>query len=526
MSYIAFYRKWRPTNFDEIKGQDSIVTVLRNQVISKRVGHAYIFTGTRGTGKTSAARVFAKAINCENPVNGNPCGKCPSCTRITNGKCLGIFEIDAASNRNIAEVKQIIEGTVYPPTDSKYKVYIIDEAHQIKKEAFDVLLKTIEEPPVYAVFILATTEPHDIPDTIRSRCQQYEFKRISFETIEERIREVAKSEGFLIEDRAVRLIASKAEGGLRDALSLLDQCTFSSFSHEITYKDSLKIIGVVDTSVFSGLLRGLVACSITDCLIVINRVLQQGRELPVFVGDFVWYLRSVLLAKSAVDISGVVETTAENMKLLEVEAKTVSEEQLLQYIRDFSGLLNDMRYSTQKRVLLEMLIIRTCKPSITPDLRSLSERMRTIEDLLENNTLSKAEYHRRLKDLQEEDPPLDMKKRAKDKVLMLPLAKKEELIEIGEAWKDIYTKMPEMYRACLRTSVLSIKPEDGKLVIVFVDDTVLFLCNDDVFVDSLNRSILEVLGRDVEYEIESQTGLESKGFIYPPVSMLREEYGS
>ena len=239
MSYVALYRKWRPTTFDEIKGQDAVVTTLRNQIEANRIGHAYLFCGTRGTGKTSAAKVFAKAVNCEHPVNGNPCGECESCRSINDGTSLNVLEMDAASNNGIDDMRQIRESVVYSPTNARYKVYIIDEAHQITKDAFNALLKTIEEPPSYVIFIFATTEPHRIPITILSRCQRYDFKRISVDTLEGRLKEVAQNEGIEIEDKAIRYIES--HGGLKQMPEYLRE--MAQIRAEMPEDISLKALG-------------------------------------------------------------------------------------------------------------------------------------------------------------------------------------------------------------------------------------------------------------------------------------------
>lgn len=224
MSYTALYRKWRPTAFDEVKGQDHIVTTLRNQMLSGRIGHAYLFCGTRGTGKTSIAKIFARAVNCEHPINGSPCNQCPSCRSILENSSMNVVEIDAASNNGVENIREIREQVQYPPTDGKYRVYIIDEVHMLSIGAFNALLKTLEEPPSYVIFILATTEVHKIPITILSRCQRYDFKRISLDTIAGRLKELTDAEQIEIEDKALRYVAKAADGSMRDALSLLDQC--------------------------------------------------------------------------------------------------------------------------------------------------------------------------------------------------------------------------------------------------------------------------------------------------------------
>ena len=224
MSYQALYRKWRPDNFEDVKGQDHIVTTLKNQINADRIGHAYLFCGTRGTGKTSVAKIFAKAVNCEHPVNGSPCGECPTCKAIAAGTSMNVIEIDAASNNGVDNIREIRDEVQYSPTEGKYKVYIIDEVHMLSTGAFNALLKTLEEPPSYVIFILATTEVAKIPVTIMSRCQRYDFHRISIETIADRLSELMKAENIVVEDKAIRYVAKAADGSMRDALSLLDQC--------------------------------------------------------------------------------------------------------------------------------------------------------------------------------------------------------------------------------------------------------------------------------------------------------------
>ena len=235
MSYQALYRKFRPQEFDDVKGQDHIVTTLKNQIKADRIGHAYLFCGTRGTGKTTIAKIFAKAVNCEHPVDGSPCGECPTCRAIAAGNSMNVIEIDAASNNGVDNIRQIREEVEYRPTEGKYKVYIIDEVHMLSIGAFNALLKTLEEPPAYVIFILATTEAHKIPITILSRCQRYDFRRISIDTITARLRELMDAEQVTVEDRALRYIAKAGDGSMREALSLLDQCIAFYLGQELTY---------------------------------------------------------------------------------------------------------------------------------------------------------------------------------------------------------------------------------------------------------------------------------------------------
>ena len=266
MSYTALYRKWRPASFEDVKGQDHIVKTLKNQVESGRIGHAYLFCGTRGTGKTSIAKIFARAVNCEHPKDGSPCNECETCKRIKEGASLNVVEIDAASNNGVENIREIREQVQYPPTEGKYRVYIIDEVHMLSIGAFNALLKTLEEPPSYVIFILATTEVHKIPITILSRCQRYDFKRISLDTIAGRLKELTEAEHIEAEERALRYVAKAADGSMRDALSLLDQCAAFHFGESLTYDNVLEVLGAVDNSVFSQLFRAAVEGRAKDCI--------------------------------------------------------------------------------------------------------------------------------------------------------------------------------------------------------------------------------------------------------------------
>ena len=244
MSYTALYRKWRPAGFADVKGQDHIVQTLKNQITGQRIGHAYLFCGTRGTGKTTIAKIFAKAVNCEHPVDGSPCGECESCRSIASGRSMNVVEIDAASNNGVENIREIREQVQYPPTEGRYRVYIIDEVHMLSTGAFNALLKTLEEPPAYVIFILATTEVHKIPITVLSRCQRYDFRRITIETIAARLRELADAEQIPVEERALTYLAKAADGSMRDALSLLDQCVAFHFGTLLTYDNVLEVLGL------------------------------------------------------------------------------------------------------------------------------------------------------------------------------------------------------------------------------------------------------------------------------------------
>ena len=326
MSYTALYRKFRPDSFQDVKGQDAIVRTLKNQIRAQRIGHAYLFCGTRGTGKTTVAKILAKAVNCEHPIDGNPCNECETCKAIAAGNSMNVIEIDAASNNGVDNIREIREEVAYSPTSGKYKVYIIDEVHMLSIGAFNALLKTLEEPPSYVIFILATTEAHKIPITILSRCQRYDFKRIARTTIVDRLRELMDEEQVEVEDKALRYIAKKGDGSMRDALSLLDQCIAFYLGEKLTYEHVLDVLGAVDTDEFSKLLREVLDGDVTQVILHLENMIMQGRDLTQLVNDFTWYLRNLLLLKSSDNMEDVLDVSAENLEQLKEEAAMVRDE--------------------------------------------------------------------------------------------------------------------------------------------------------------------------------------------------------
>ena len=366
MSYTALYRKWRPETFSEVKGQDPIVKTLKNQVASSHTAHAYLFNGTRGTGKTSVAKIMAMAVNCENPTDGEPCLKCSTCLSIAKGSNLNIREIDAASNNGVDNIREIKEDVIYKPTSGRYKVYIIDEAHMLSSAAFNALLKTLEEPPEYVIFILATTEISSIPITISSRCQRYDFKRISVETISDQLTELAEKENILIEEKAVRYIARSADGAMRDALSLLDRCVSFSVGEEITYENVLDILGAVDTDTFSGMYNCLKDGNVLASLEVLKNALDDGVVINRFINDLIDYLRNVLLINCSMDENGDVpeelmpDISDANLDRLREDASASDADTVMYFIKELSELSEKIKKSNHKKTLTEVAVIKLC----------------------------------------------------------------------------------------------------------------------------------------------------------------------
>ena len=461
MSYTALYRKWRPVSFEDVKGQDPIVQTLKNQITSERIGHAYLFCGTRGTGKTSIAKIFARAVNCEHPVDGSPCNECPTCRSIQSGSSMNVVEIDAASNNGVENIRDIREQVQYPPTEGRYRVYIIDEVHMLSIGAFNALLKTLEEPPSYVIFILATTEVHKIPITILSRCQRYDFKRISLETIANRLRELTQAEQIQVEDKALLYVAKAADGSLRDALSLLDQCVAFHYGKVLTYDNALEVLGAVDSGVFSQMFGAIVEGRTKDCICSLEEIVIQGRELGQFVTDFIWYMRNLLLIQSADDAEGLVDMSEENLKQLRSDAGKTDGTTLMRYIRIFSDLSNQIRYATQKRVLVEIALIKLCRPAMETNLDSVLDRLRVLEQRMDERPVQQVIVQQGSGKMPAEtgavQEPAGNKAPAK--------AAPEDLQKIVAGWRVITGQTTGMFKQMLQKSVPKYNSETGEPVL-------------------------------------------------------------
>lgn len=382
MSYMALYRKWRPDEFQEVKGQEHIVTTLRNQIKHDRIGHAYLFCGTRGTGKTTIAKLMAKTVNCENPVDGSPCNKCASCKAIAAGNSMNVIEIDAASNNGVDNIRQINGAVQYSPTQGKYLVYIIDEVHMLSKGAFNALLKTLEEPPEYVIFILATTEAHMIPATILSRCQRYDFRRISIETITDRLAELLERENVRATREALAYVAKAADGSMRDALSILDQCIAFNLGEELTYDRVLETIGAVDIEIYIKLMSAIVSGDTLTAVNIIDDAVWQGKDLTQIVNEFTSFVRNVLVLK--MNPAMTVDVTSENVPRLLELGNDLSQEYLINYINILQEAASKINRATTKRIVLEVAVIKMCKPQMQQGYAAMEKRIEELEKRLED----------------------------------------------------------------------------------------------------------------------------------------------
>lgn len=371
----SLYRKYRPRGFDGVVGQQHITGTLINQIKKDRVGHAYLFTGSRGTGKTTCAKIFARAINCASPEDGSPCGKCEACKALENSSNLDVMEIDAASNNGVEDAREIREHVKYPPVVGKYKVYIIDEVHMLSGSAFNALLKTIEEPPPHAVFILATTEVHKLPATILSRCMRFDFRLVSVDEIAALIGNVYRQEGKEFEPEAVRFIASLGEGSVRDALSVADMCLNCS-DGKLTYGDVLAVTGASDRSKIRALMTAVRAGDYGACFDSIDELSRLGKSMSLVAKELAAYARDLLVLKTTA--KDIVIETPENLEIMRGEAAETSADLLAAAVQIFSAADTELRYSVSPKIALETAALRACKLG-SSDLSALEERIRRLE---------------------------------------------------------------------------------------------------------------------------------------------------
>ncbi len=447
--YQALYRAWRPDTFSDICGQEAVTRTLKRQIVSGHVAHAYLFCGSRGTGKTTTAKVLARAINCENNSDGDPCGICPVCEALKRENTMDVLEIDAASNNGVDEVRALRERIAYPPTVGKYKVYIIDEVHMLSMSAFNALLKTLEEPPKHAVFILATTEPQKLPQTVLSRCQRFDFKRIAADVIVSRLKVVLSGIGRSADDAALDEIARAAEGGMRDALSLLDMC-LSYASETVTAELVREALGAVGREFMFEFADALERRDAKTALILIDRAMRDGRDSAVFAKEAATHLRTLMMAQLTGDaLAELAEITREDAARFSEQAGRFERTRLLRCMDMFIRSEGDMRWVSSPRSVLESCAVQACETPGGSDVRALTERIEALEKRLSNGFVQTAAPEK-----QETAQPVTEKKepaKVKEKAATPPKAsapkpevKTEDGVKFDAAMKLVAEALPSM----------------------------------------------------------------------------------
>ena len=425
----ALYRVYRPQKFEDVVGQEHITRTLRNQIEHNNIGHAYLFSGTRGTGKTSTAKIFARAVNCLNGIDQEPCNECEVCKDILSDNIMDVVEIDAASNNSVDDIRELRESVKYSPTKSKYKVYIIDEVHMLSQGAFNALLKTLEEPPSYVIFILATTEPHKIPDTILSRCQRFDFKRVTVRDITSRMKKICIEENIEVEEKALNLIARNSQGALRDALSILDQCI--SFGNEkIEYKDVVELLGTVNIEQLFDLAQYIIEQNTKESLKVLNEFIIWGKDIRNLINDLIDHFRNLMICKVSNDLDEIISLPEEIIEQLKHQATTVSNNDLIRILNILSITQDNIKTASNPRVVAEVTMMKIAQPMFDESKEALIKRIENLEKTIESGNIKVATV------MEDNSRTVDDSSN-KDEEIEYEQVKSEDVKLVEQSWKNI-----------------------------------------------------------------------------------------
>ena len=471
----ALYRVYRPKNFNDVIGQEHIVRTLKNQIENNNVGHAYLFCGTRGTGKTSTAKIFSRAVNCTNLHNDEPCNECENCREILEDKTMDVVEIDAASNNSVDDIRELRENVKYSPAKAKYKVYIIDEVHMLSQGAFNALLKTLEEPPSYVIFILATTEPHKIPATILSRCQRFDFKRVTVKDISSRMRYICEKEGIEADEKALNLIARNSQGALRDALSILDQC-ISFEGNKISYNDVIELLGSVNIEQLFDLAESIIKEDTRKSLQILNDFIIWGKDVRNLVNDLIDHFRNLMVCKISNDLDEIISLPEETIDLLKQQAETIDTNNLIRILNILSEAQDGMKISSNPRVLMEVTMMKIAQPMFDESKEALIKRIENLEQKIESGNIkvNHISTNQTVDNFNENNQQNNNTvEKQEDENIEYENLKGDDIKLVEKSWKKILQKMKEdknqVIRALLQ-DVDSFNISEDTLYIIFTDN--------------------------------------------------------
>ena len=501
----ALYRVYRPKTFEDVVGQEHIVKTLKNQIKNNNIGHAYLFSGTRGTGKTSTAKIFARAVNCLNPINEEPCNECEICIDTLNDNIMDIVEIDAASNNSVDDIRELRESVKYTPSKAKYKVYIIDEVHMLSQGAFNALLKTLEEPPSYVIFILATTEPHKIPATILSRCQRFDFKRVSSKDIADRMSYICEKENIQAEDKALSLIARNSQGALRDALSILDQC-ISFGNDKIEYNDVIELLGTVNIDELFQLSQSIIDEDTKKSLQILNEFIIWGKDIRNLINDLIDHFRNLMVCKVSKDLDEIISLPEESIERLKEQSKTININDLIRILNILSETQDSMKSSSNTRILAEVTMMKIAQPMFDESKEALIKRIENLEKIIESGNIkvvtvqNESEINTVPQRVQVDEP----QERKED--IVYEEVKSEDVKLVESSWKKVIQKIKEDKKlsiAALLREVSSFNVKDNILYLIFNDNFSFARSrlNSKETIDYIESIIREILNRSFNIQI-------------------------
>ena len=512
----ALYRVYRPKNFSDVIGQEHIVRTLKNQIENNNVGHAYLFCGTRGTGKTSTAKIFSRAVNCTNLHNDEPCNECENCREILEDKTMDVVEIDAASNNSVDDIRELRENVKYSPAKAKYKVYIIDEVHMLSTGAFNALLKTLEEPPSYVIFILATTEPHKIPATILSRCQRFDFKRVTVKDISSRMRYICEKEGIEADEKALNLIARNSQGALRDALSILDQC-ISFEGNKISYNDVIELLGSVNIEQLFDLAESIIKEDTRKSLQILNDFIIWGKDVRNLVNDLIDHFRNLMVCKISNDLDEIISLPEETIDLLKQQAETIDTNNLIRILNILSEAQDGMKISSNPRVLMEVTMMKIAQPMFDESKEALIKRIENLEQKIESGNIkvNHISTNQTVDNFNENNQQNNNTvEKQEDENIEYENLKGDDIKLVEKSWKKILQKMKEdknqVIRALLQ-DVDSFNISEDTLYIIFTDNYSFAKSRLDspATIQYVEKVIREVLNRSFSVKIALKSQLSN-----------------
>lgn len=505
MAYTALYREWRPRTFNDVVGQEHITTTLKNQILNNRIAHAYLFCGTRGTGKTSTAKVFAKALNCLNLKDGEPCNECEMCKKINEGLAIDVTELDAASNNGVDKIRDIIDDVKYPPQEAKYKVYIMDEAHMLSAGAVNAFLKTLEEPPNNVIFILATTDPQKLPITILSRCQRFDFKRINNSEITARLRKIVNEQNVLADERSLNLIARVSDGAMRDSLSILDQA-ISMGNGNVDYGTVVSMLGLVTNEHLFKLANAVIQRSVEKGIEIIEEVIYSGKDIYLFIKDLIAHYRNLLMVKVTNNPEEVLDMSEENIALIKEQGARLRAEEIMRCIRILQEAENNAKLSKQARLYCELAVIKMCKIEYDTSSEVILTRLNKLEESLRKGSIKVSTASKEIEKINNSKTVnIETNKNiVKEEILDSSEVNievnsdfKVTINDIKKSWKDIIERFKARREMIISSLIMIGKPVDcsNGIVTIEFDDQNEFAKNR--LSEAKNRDIIN----DVFFEI-------------------------